>query len=108
MNETITSPVSTATARVAQMFPTLTSTQVDRIASHGKRRATEHGELLYDVGTLPVPFVVVARGHVDLIHPEDRTERLIHTLEPGQFSGELNLLSGRRALARARARERGE
>jgi len=90
------------------MFPTLTSTQVDRIASHGKRRATEHGELLYDVGTLPVPFVVVARGQVDLIHPEDRTERLIHTLEPGQFSGELNLLSGRRALARARARERGE
>jgi len=108
VNETLTSPVPTATARVAQMFPTLTSTQVERIASHGRRRATVHGELLYDIGTLPVPFVVVARGQVDLIHPEDGTERLIHTLKPGQFSGELNLLSGRRALARARARERGE
>ena len=108
MNETLTSPVPTATARVAQMFPTLTSTQVERIASHGRRRATVRGELLYDIGTLPVPFVVVARGQVDLIHPEDGTERLIHTLKPGQFSGELNLLSGRRALARARARERGE
>jgi len=108
VNETLTSPVPTATARVAQMFPTLTSTQVERIASHGRRRATVHGEVLYDIGTLPVPFVVVARGQVDLIHPEDGTERLIHTLKPGQFSGELNLLSGRRALARARARERGE
>ena len=108
MNETLTSPVSTATARVAQMFPTLTPAQVERIASHGKRRATEHGELLYDVGTLPVPFVVVVRGQIDLVHPDEATERLIHTLEPGQFSGELNLLSGRRALARARVRERGE
>ena len=108
MNETLTSPVSTATARVAQMFPTLTPAQVERIASHGKRRATERGELLYDVGTLPVPFVVVASGEVELVHPKEGTERLIHALGPGQFSGELNLLSGRRALARARVSEPGE
>jgi len=108
MNETITSPVSTATARVAQMFPTLTSTQVERIASHGKRRTTQHGELLYDVGTLPVPFVVVSRGAIELLHPHEGTERLIQALGPGQFSGELNLLSGRRALARARVRDPGE
>ncbi len=108
MNETLTSPVSTATARVAQMFPTLTPAQVERIASHGKRLTTERGDLLYDVGTLPVPFVVVASGEVELVHPHEGTERLIHALGPGQFSGELNLLSGRRALARARVREPGE
>ena len=108
MNETITTAVSTATARVAQMFPTLTPAQVERIASHGKRRATKRDELLYDVGTLPVPFVVVAGGEVELVHPTEGAERLIHALVPGQFSGELNLLSGRRALARARVREPGE
>jgi thioredoxin reductase (NADPH) len=108
VNETLTSPVSTTTTRVAQMFPTLTSTQVERIASHGKRRTTQHGELLYDVGTLPVPFVVVSRGAIELLHPHEGTERLIQALGPGQFSGELNLLSGRRALARARVRDPGE
>jgi thioredoxin reductase (NADPH) len=61
-----------------------------------------------DVGSLPVPFVVVSRGAIELLHPQEGTERLIQVLGPGQFTGELNLLSGRRALARARVRDPGE
>lgn len=108
MNETTNLLASTATTRFAQMFPTLTPAQVERIASHGSRRATESGEVLYDVGTLPVPFIVVSRGAIELLHPHEGAERLIQALGPGQFSGELNLLSGRRALARARVSEPGE
>jgi thioredoxin reductase (NADPH) len=108
LNETTNLLASTATTRVAQMFPTLTPAQVERIASHGSRRATESGEVLYDVGALPVPFIVVSRGAIELLHPHEGAEKLIQALGPGQFSGELNLLSGRRALARARVSEPGE
>ena len=108
MNDTPATPVLTATARTEQMFPKLTPVQVERIASHGRRRSTERDEVLYDVGALPLPFIVVVQGQIELIHPSDRGETLIQILGPGQFTGELNLLSGRRALARARVREPGE
>ena len=90
------------------MFPKLTPVQVERIASHGRRRSTERDEVLYDVGALPLPFIVVVQGQIEIIHPSDKGETLIQILGPGQFTGELNLLSGRRALARARVREPGE
>jgi thioredoxin reductase (NADPH) len=90
------------------MFPRLMPAQVERIATHGRRRSTDRGEVLYDVGALPLPFIVVVQGQIELVHPSDKGETLIQALGPGQFTGELNLLSGRRALARARVREPGE
>ena len=108
MNESPSPPAVATTARVEQTFPRLTSAQVERIAPHGRRRSTKRGELLYDVGSLPLPFFVVVQGQLELVHPADDSETLIQVLAPGQFTGELNLLSGRRALARARVREAGE
>ena len=90
------------------MFPKLADAQVERIAAHGRRRATVAGELLYDVGAMPLPFIVVMTGAIELLHPSDDTETLIQALGPGQFTGEFNLLAGRRALARARVRDAGE
>ena len=37
--------------RAAQTFPTLTPTQIDRIAAVGRRRSTPAGEVLFDVGS---------------------------------------------------------
>jgi thioredoxin reductase (NADPH) len=101
-------PALSATARGAQMFPVLTAAQCARIAAHGRRRATVQGEVLYDVGAMPLPFIVVVSGEIELLHPAEPTDTLIQTLGAGQFTGEFNLLAGRRALARARVREAGE
>ncbi len=90
------------------MFPKLADAQVERIAAHGRRRATIAGELLYDVGAMPLPFIVVMTGSIEVLHPSDAGETLIQALGPGQFTGEFNLLAGRRALARARVRDAGE
>ncbi len=90
------------------MFPVLTAAQCERIAAHGRRRATAQGEVLYDVGAMPLPFIVVVSGEIELLHPSEPTDTLIQALGPGQFTGEFNLLAGRRALARARVREAGE
>ena len=91
-----------------KLFPTLGAPQITRIAAHGRRRAVSHGDLLVEVGDANVPFFVVLNGHVQVLRPADDGEALIVTLGPGQFSGEANMLTGRRAIARLRVSESGE
>ena len=97
----------TLTNRVEQVFPTLTETQIARIASRGRRRRVQPGEILLNVGD-QVRFFVVTEGKIDVISSLAPTESLIATLQPGQFTGEVNLLSGRRQFTRIRASEAGE
>src|SRR5258708_4637221 len=93
--------------RIHQIFPTLTATQIARIAAHGQARKIKKGEILLDVGD-QLRFFVVTEGKLDILGASDSSESLIVTLQPGQFTGELNLLSGRRAFTRIRASEPGE
>jgi thioredoxin reductase (NADPH) len=95
-------------SRPEHVFPTLTPAQVSRIAVHGQRRPTQAGEVLIDVGDQPVPFFVVVSGEVQVLRPFDGAETLIVSHRDGQFTGEANLLTGRRSLARLRVTEPGE
>jgi len=90
------------------LFPTLTDAQVARIASHGRKRRVERGEALVEVGDKVVPFFVVVSGELQILRPAGNSETLIVTHLPGQFSGEGNMITGRRSLARIRAGESGE
>jgi RNA polymerase-binding transcription factor DksA/CRP-like cAMP-binding protein len=91
-----------------RLFPTLTAAQIDRVVSHGRRRATAPGELLVDVGDRAVPLFVVVRGIVDVLEVSAERESVIVSHTPGSFSGEANLISGRPSVARLRVREAGE
>ncbi len=108
VTETVTAIKPTASARVDQMFPTFTPAQVARIAAHGRLRPTRPGQVLFDVGDAGVPFFVVKQGEVEIVQPSTDTTKLIRVLGPGQFTGEVNMLSGRPALVRARVRAAGE
>jgi thioredoxin reductase (NADPH) len=98
---------STLPEPIHQIFPTLTATQIARIAAHGHARQIKNGEILLDVGD-QLRFFVVTEGKLDILGVSNSSESLIETLQPGQFTGELNLLSGRRAFTRIRASEPGE
>ncbi len=103
-----TQPLSaTGNARADQMFPTLTTAQMARIASHGRARTVDRGELLFDVGER-IPFFVVVTGEVEIVLRPGATESVIAVHTAGHFTGEVNMLSGRRSMARARVREAGE
>jgi len=93
--------------RAEQVFPTLTEAQVARIAVHGRKRPVQPGEVLLDLGD-QLRFFVVTKGKIDILSVSSSTESLIVTLTPGQFTGEVNLLSGRRGFTRIRASEPGE
>jgi thioredoxin reductase (NADPH) len=90
------------------MFPTLTAAQIKRIAAQGHVRRMQSGEVLIEAGKQLVPFFVITAGQVEVVLPSGTTETLIAVHGPGQFTGEVNMLSGRPALVRTRAIEPGE
>jgi len=89
-------------------FPTLTEPQIARIAAHGTRRQTSGGEVLVHAGESHVPFFMVASGAIEVLRTEGDGQRLVVTHRSGQFSGEGNMLTGRRSLAMLRVSEPGE
>jgi thioredoxin reductase (NADPH) len=91
-----------------QMFPALTPTLIARIAQHGRVRPVERGEVLVEAGDQVVPFFVIKSGQVEIVQPSGDTETLVAVHGPGHFTGEINMISGRRALVRARVTEPGE
>ena len=89
-------------------FPTLTANQMARIAAHGRRRSTVDGEVLVEAGDTAAPFFIVLRGTLQALWPREASEALVVTLHGGQFSGEANVINGRRAIVRLRVSEAGE
>jgi thioredoxin reductase (NADPH) len=88
-------------------FPTLTAEQVARIDAHGRRRSTSRGDVLVEVGDRASFFVIVS-GEFQVLRAADPAAALIVTHRAGQFSGEANMITGRRAMARLRVSEPGE
>jgi len=103
-----TTPLPLITSRVEQVFPTLTPAQIQRVAAHGEARAVRSGEILVEQGDRAIPFFLVISGALEAVRPTCTAEKLISLVRAGQFTGEINTLSGRRALARIRARQDGE
>ena len=91
-----------------QIFPTLTPAQISRIAPYGHIRAVQPGEVIVEQGDKNIPFFVVVSGEVEIVRPSGGVETLIIVHGPGQFIGEVNSLSGRPAVVRARANKQGE
>ena len=108
MTDTALPSPLTLSSGVERMFPTLTPAQVKRIAAHGKQRSIRSGEVLIEAGARVVPFFVVMAGRVEVVRPSGSTETLVAVHGPGQFTGEVNMLSGRPALVRSRTIESGE
>jgi thioredoxin reductase (NADPH) len=90
------------------MFPRLTDAQVARVASHGRRRTVAAGEVLFAQGQATAGIHVVIRGALEIVRPGMAGEDLVTVHHAGQFTGEVNVLSGGRALVTGRMREAGE
>jgi thioredoxin reductase (NADPH) len=86
-----------------QMFPRLSPAQVSRISALGQRRTVRSGEILFALGEQHTRFFVVIDGAIAVVRPVDGREEPITVHGPGEFTGEINMLSARRALVRARA-----
>ena len=91
-----------------QAFPVLTTAQIDRIRPAGKLRKVEPGEILFQPDDTGVPFFVVLSGSMEVVQPDLQGERPIVTHGPGEFTGEISMISDQRCLVRGRVTEAGE
>ena len=107
---TATTPTFTLTpgTRADHVFPTLTPGQIARIAAHGRVRRVAEGEVLLEPGEQVARIFVVTEGQIEVLRPTGATEEVVALFGPGQFTGEVAMLSGRRGLARIRAGAAGE
>lgn len=104
-------PISTqllSAERREQMFPTLTPSQMARIAAAGKKHSVEAGQMLIKQGEVAAGLFVVVSGEINIIQPTPNGEVLVATHAPGSFTGELNMLSGRPALVCVQMSKAGE
>ena len=94
--------------RQAEAFPVLTPAQIDRLRPYGNIRSVRAAEVLFEPGKSGMSCFVVLSGKLDVVVPGLSGEQVFVTYGPGQFSGEVVLISGGRALSRGRVVEPGE
>jgi thioredoxin reductase (NADPH) len=97
-----------ARTNAERMFPNFTPAQIARLAAHGQRRAIQRGEVLFEAGQLNTPFFVVVSGQIEIVRSSANGGERVAAHGPGQFTGEVNILAGRRSLVRAVVSEPGE
>jgi thioredoxin reductase (NADPH) len=94
--------------RKDQMFPALTEEQIGRLVPLGEHRAVKRGEVLLKQGSTDTKFFVVLKGSLEVVLPTMKSEEMVVVHEHGDFTGEINMLTGRPSLVLCRAAEDGE
>ena len=88
-------PLPSALDFRTQAFPVLSAAQIDRIRPSGKLRQVKKDEILFELGDTTVPFFVLLSGSMEIVQPDLHGEHLVATHGPGEFTGEMTMISGR-------------
>jgi len=88
-------------------FPTLTTEQIEALRPYGTPEDTERGQVLVAEGDRGFDFFVVLEGAVEITERSGGDESRITLHEAGEFTGDVDMLTGRAALFTATAREAG-
>jgi thioredoxin reductase (NADPH) len=109
----MTAPIAVIPGRFApnveETFPKLTPAQIERVAAHGHMRRVEQGDVLAAAGKVTSQFFVVRAGAIEAVQQDENGKSTtVTTIEPGEFTGEVSMLSGRPALVTLRVGEAGE
>ena len=93
-------------------FPYLTEDEIDGLRRFGKERAMAAGEILFAEGDRGFCFFVVLEGSIEIVtHSSDEERRIVeqqivvHGVR--QFTGDVDMLSGRAASSRGAPSKRG-
>jgi thioredoxin reductase (NADPH) len=85
-----------------QAFPVLDSSTIERVKRYGTTSKAAEGEILVEQGQPMDHFIVMVDGEAAVELDNQLGTELIATHGPGEFFGDVNLLSGRPSLVRGR------
>ena len=88
-------------------FPTLSDRDLTALAARGHPREVHRGELLFEEGDRNPSFFVVQEGAVEIVEHSRGTPHTVVVHHPGQFTGDVDVLSGRALLVTGRVAEDG-
>ncbi len=92
----------------AILFPRLGESNLSLLRSRGTVRKTSASEVLFDRETPRPGVFVVLSGTIALVGTANGQPGVLSVLAPGEFTGELTQLSGRRSLVSCKVLEPGE
>src|SRR6476469_3487813 len=75
-------------------FPRLSPAEIGGLKCLATSHAYADGETVFRAGQPEIDLFVVESGRIDILNPTDGN-RLIVSHDPGQFSGDIDLLTGR-------------
>lgn len=96
-----------ASSPLEHIFPRLTPVQIARVRARGHVRPVAAGEVLLKAGAPATRMFVVTSGQLEVVRL-GHAEQLVAEFRAGQFTGEMNTLSGRPSVGQVRATEAGE
>jgi thioredoxin reductase (NADPH) len=107
MTESMSPSINTLD-RQAELFPVLTPAQINRIRPYGTERTVRAGEILFEAGERAIPWFVILSGKLEIVVTELSGEHVFATHGPGNFSGDMVMISGAGSMARGRVGEPGQ
>ena len=88
-------------------FPTLSDKDLAALAARGHPREVHAGDVLFEEGDRNPFLFVVQEGAVEILEHSRGTEHSVVVHHPGQFTGDVDVLSGRALLVTGRVAEDG-
>lgn len=83
-------------------FPVLSPAEMTRIALAGRRVTFASGEVIFNAGQAALDLFIVEEGGIEIINPHNNFQVALHG--PGQFAGDVDILTRRPAVVTAIAR----
>ncbi|HEY7611634.1 MAG TPA: FAD-dependent oxidoreductase [Gemmatimonadales bacterium] len=84
-------------------FPVLQPRDITALSGRGTRRDVRAGEILFAEWDRDIDFFVVLEGEVEIVERSRGTPHTVVVHRPGEFTGDVDTLSGRAALVEGRA-----
>src|SRR5262245_45931211 len=84
----------------SEAFPGLTDAQIGRSRRFSTERSLRDQESLWEMGDRNRPLYVIVKGEIEIL---SGTDHVVTVHRPGAFTGDVDLLSGRPVVVRARA-----
>jgi thioredoxin reductase (NADPH) len=100
--------VHSALATHTQVFPVLTAAQINRIRPFASLRHAALGEVLFEADASDVSSFILLSGAMEVVQPDIDGERSVAQHGPGEFTGEMTMITGHRSLVRGRVAESGD
>ncbi|MFW5942590.1 MAG: FAD-dependent oxidoreductase [bacterium] len=85
-------------------YPRLTPEQIEELGAYAEQRTFEDGETLFQAGESDFKFFIIIKGTVEVVEPSSSRPHTVAVHQAGEFTGDIDMLTGRPSLLTAVAR----